>query len=101
VNQPVPSSRNLVLRLSSLIDQWRAQQETPTRVVIHCVAGAGRSGTFAGCLCVIQQLKSIQSADVFSSVLQLRAVRPQLVETLDQYRFIYEVAMEYADSQNL
>ena len=37
----------------------------------------------------------------FSSVLQLRAVRPQLVETLDQYRFIYEVAMEYADSQNL
>ena len=84
------------------------------------MAGAGRSGTFAGCLCVIQQLKSIQSADVFryvtffeyltvytclknifSSVLQLRAVRPQLVETLDQYRFIYEVAMEYADSQNL
>ena len=38
---------------------------------------------------------------IFSSVLQLRAVRPQLVETLDQYRFIYEVAMEYADSQNL
>ena len=37
----------------------------------------------------------------FSSVLQLRAVRPQLVETLDQYRFIYEVAMEYADSQQM
>jgi len=26
VNQPVPSSRNSVLRLSSLIDQWRAQR---------------------------------------------------------------------------
>ena len=37
----------------------------------------------------------------FSSVLQLRAVRPQLVETLEQYRFIYEVAMEYADCEAL
>jgi len=98
-HQPVPSSRNSVLRLSSLIDQFRANDgDTPTRVLVHCFAGAGRSGTFAACLCVIQQLKSIQTADVFSSVLQLRAVRPQLVETLDQYRFIYEVAMEYADS---
>ena len=30
VNQPVPSSRNSVLRLSSLIDQWRAQQVPKT-----------------------------------------------------------------------
>ena len=26
-------------------------------------------------------------------------MRPQLVETLEQYRFIYEVAMEYADNE--
>ena len=65
-HHPVPSSRNSVLRLSSLIDQFRADDgDTPTRVLVHCVAGAGRSGTFAACLCVIQQLKSIQTADVF------------------------------------
>jgi protein tyrosine phosphatase len=40
-------------------------QSEPTRVLVHCVAGAGRSGTFAGCVCVIQQLLAIQSADVF------------------------------------
>ncbi|CAG5080131.1 Oidioi.mRNA.OKI2018_I69.PAR.g9482.t1.cds [Oikopleura dioica] len=97
--QPVPSSRNAVLRLVSLIDQHRSTLPPGSRVLLHCVAGAGKSGTFASCYNVIQQLKSLQTADVFSSVLQLRAVRPQLVETLEQYRFIYEVAMEYADCE--
>jgi protein tyrosine phosphatase len=97
--QPVPSSRNAVLRLVSLIDQHRSTLPPGSRVLLHCVAGAGKSGTFASCYNVIQQLKTLQTADVFSSVLQLRAVRPQLVETLEQYRFIYEVAMEYADCE--
>lgn len=99
--QPVPSSRNAVLRLVSLIDQHRSNLAPGSRVLLHCVAGAGKSGTFASCYNVIQQLRTLQSADVFSSVLQLRAVRPQLVETLEQYRFIYEVAMEFADSQEM
>ena len=41
-------------------------------------------------------MRQIGEADIFASVLQLRSVRPQLVETLEQYRFIYEVAIEAA-----
>ena len=110
-DQTVPSSRNAVLRLVNLIKQSRAEQETPTRVLgkhfkkrfklnhynqVHCVAGAGRSGTFAACFCALEQMSQIDETDIFGSVLQLRSVRPQLVETLEQYRFIYEVAIEAA-----
>merc|ERR1712147_497044 len=99
-DQTVPSSRNAVLRLVNLIKQSRAEQETPTRVLVHCVAGAGRSGTFAACFCALEQLSQIDETDIFGSVLQLRSVRPQLVETLEQYRFIYEVAIEAAQHRN-
>ena len=110
-DQTVPSSRNAVLRLVNLIKQSRAEQETPTRVLgknlqivslfihsrkVHCVAGAGRSGTFAACFCALEQMSQIDETDIFGNVLQLRSVRPQLVETLEQYRFIYEVAIEAA-----
>merc|ERR1719210_2492612 len=95
-DQTVPSSRNAVLRLVNLINKSRSEQDTPTRVLVHCVAGAGRSGTFAGCFCALEQMSQIGETDIFGSVLQLRSVRPQLVETLEQYRFIYEVAIEAA-----
>ena len=41
-------------------------------------------------------MSQIGETDIFGSVLQLRSVRPQLVETLEHYRFIYEVAIEAA-----
>uniref|UniRef100_F7AJJ9 protein-tyrosine-phosphatase n=1 Tax=Ciona intestinalis TaxID=7719 RepID=F7AJJ9_CIOIN len=98
--QPVPYSRNSVLRIIQLISKWQSEcsvNHEPGRALVHCVAGAGRSGSFIACYNMCEQLRNEYSVDVFNIVQRLRNVRPQLVETLEQYRFCYEVGIEFAD----
>lgn len=98
--QPVPYSRNAVLRVIQLNMKWKGECERSGnhgRTVVHCVAGAGRSGTFVACHNMCEQMSCEYSADVFNNVQRLRNVRPHLVETLEQYRFCYEVGIEFAD----
>ncbi|CAK8689546.1 receptor-type tyrosine-protein phosphatase kappa-like isoform X2 [Clavelina lepadiformis] len=98
--QPVPLSRNAVLRVIQLVIKWQtecANSGNSGRTLVHCVAGAGRSGSFVSCYNMCEQLSHEYSVDVFNIVQRLRNVRPQLVETLEQYRFCYEVGIEYAD----
>lgn len=95
--QPVPYTRNAVLRVIQLVTKWQNEHSNDGRVLIHCVAGAGRSGTFAACYNLCMQLRREGVVDVFNIVQRLRNVRPQLVETLEQYRFCYEVGWDFAD----
>nr|CAB3265301.1 receptor-type tyrosine-protein phosphatase kappa [Phallusia mammillata] len=99
-SQPVPFSRNAVLRVVQLATKWQsecARNGDRGRVAVHCVAGAGRSGTFVACHNMCEQMRQEFSVDVFNIVQRLRNIRPQLVETLEQYRFCYEVGIEFAD----
>ena len=36
--------------------------------------------------------------DIFQTVKMLRIQRPAMVQTLDQYQFVYDTALEYLDS---
>ena len=108
----VPTSRNSTLRIISLLQKWRKEvahstgqtlspidgPEAPApRTLVHCIAGAGRSGTFSCCYNVVEQIMAEKSADIFSQALKLRSHRPQMIEGLDQYRFVYEVAGTFVD----
>nr|XP_039251754.1 receptor-type tyrosine-protein phosphatase mu-like [Styela clava] len=103
-NQPVPYTRNAVLRVIQLVTKWQTENNTPIastkdegRMLVHCLAGAGRSGTFVACYNMCMQLRQEFAVDVFNIVQRLRNIRPQLVETLEQYRFCYEVGWDFAD----
>uniref|UniRef100_H2Y4Y0 protein-tyrosine-phosphatase n=1 Tax=Ciona savignyi TaxID=51511 RepID=H2Y4Y0_CIOSA len=83
--QPVPYSRNSVLRVIQLITKWQSEcsvNHEQGRTLVHCVAGAGRSGTFVACYNMCEQLRDEYNVDVFNIVQRLRNIRPQLVETL-------------------
>jgi protein tyrosine phosphatase len=64
--------------------------------IVHCSAGIGRTGTF----CTIDHsLRRILAGDVTAldigqTIIQFRAQRSGMVQTKEQYRFVYEVLID-------
>ena len=69
--------------------------------VIHCSAGAGRTGTY---IVIDTQLKRIakrKTIDVYGNVKKLRNERPSMVWNRNQYIFIHKVLLEAIEHLNL
>ncbi|KAL4666958.1 hypothetical protein H8959_005647 [Pygathrix nigripes] len=59
--------------------------------------GGGRSGTFCACSTVLEMIRCHNLVDVFFAAKTLRNYKPNMVETMDQYHFCYDVALEYLE----
>ncbi|NXC83157.1 PTPRT phosphatase, partial [Cercotrichas coryphoeus] len=60
--------------------------------------GGGRSGTFCAICSVCEMIQQQNIIDVFHIVKTLRNNKSNMVESLEQYKFVYEVALEYLSS---
>uniref|UniRef100_A0A5K3F4M5 protein-tyrosine-phosphatase n=1 Tax=Mesocestoides corti TaxID=53468 RepID=A0A5K3F4M5_MESCO len=69
-------------------------------IVVHCSAGVGRTGAYIVLDILLQQLNQENSVNVFAVVAQLRSQRNFIVQTEDQYAFIYETLLEASLSGN-
>ncbi|PRP74754.1 hypothetical protein PROFUN_06615 [Planoprotostelium fungivorum] len=60
-------------------------------IIVHCSAGIGRTGTFLAIHMALQQVatSASPSIDVFETVLNLRVQRTGMVQSKDQYKFVY------------
>ncbi|CAI8013798.1 Receptor-type tyrosine-protein phosphatase delta [Geodia barretti] len=64
-------------------------------MVVHCSAGVGRTGTFIVIYSMIERMKANRrTVDVYGHVSLLRTQRNYMVQTEDQYFFIYEAVAE-------
>ncbi|XP_020798309.1 phosphatidylinositol phosphatase PTPRQ isoform X1 [Drosophila serrata] len=63
-------------------------------IVVHCSAGVGRTGTFIGLDLIMQRLKSESKINIFETVKKLRFQRMKMVQTLQQYTFLYACTYE-------
>ena len=72
------------------------KNENPT--VVHCSAGVGRTGTFISIYCLFKEIMSqIKNENlenihfsVFNMVRKLKEMRLLMVQTNEQYKFIYD-----------
>lgn len=58
--------------------------------IVHCSAGIGRTGTFVAIHSCLRQLRSMGRCDVRDTVVSLRRQRVGMVQTAEQYVFVYQ-----------
>ncbi|KAI4890859.1 hypothetical protein NFI96_026417, partial [Prochilodus magdalenae] len=77
--------------------QKQQQQSGNHPIVVHCSAGAGRTGTFIALSNILERVKAEGLLDVFQTVKSLRMKRPHMVQTVEQYDFCYRVVQDFVD----
>ncbi|OXB79192.1 UNVERIFIED_CONTAM: hypothetical protein H355_006651, partial [Colinus virginianus] len=89
----VPRNPAQLLYLVEMVN--KNVSESPTGpVLVHCSAGIGRTGTFIALDFLLKMAKAEGKVDVFHCVQKLREQRVCMVQTKEQYAFLYEVLLE-------
>ncbi|XP_018418112.1 PREDICTED: receptor-type tyrosine-protein phosphatase T isoform X4 [Nanorana parkeri] len=94
-----PPSKRSILKVVQRLEKWQEQYDgREGRTVVHCLNGGGRSGTFCAICSVCEMIQQQNIIDVFHTVKTLRNNKANMVEALEQYKYVYEVALEYLNS---
>uniref|UniRef100_A0A3P9NCD3 protein-tyrosine-phosphatase n=1 Tax=Poecilia reticulata TaxID=8081 RepID=A0A3P9NCD3_POERE len=65
-------------------------------IIVHCSAGIGRTGCFIASSICCQQLRETGHVDILETVCQLRLDRAGMIQTTEQYQFLYSTLAQYS-----
>ncbi|XP_048252744.1 uncharacterized protein LOC125380980 isoform X2 [Haliotis rufescens] len=65
------------------------------KVLVHCHDGASVSGVFCSVLNIISRLRLDRDGDIFLSIRELQCVRPQFIQSFEDYQLCYSIVKEY------
>lgn len=66
----------------------------PGVILIHCSAGVGRTGAFIAIDYLLDAVQAEDSIDVYNYACSMRRDRVNMIQTLDQYVFVYDALLE-------
>eukprot|EP00057_Strongylocentrotus_purpuratus_P015831 XP_011670305.1 PREDICTED: receptor-type tyrosine-protein phosphatase epsilon [Strongylocentrotus purpuratus] len=88
----VPKHTSSLLKFIKEVKADHGQFTHP--LIIHCSAGVGRTGVVISIDSVVAHAKTTRMVDVFNFVTNIRQKRPYMVQTQEQYAFIYGAVLE-------
>lgn len=86
-----------LLQLVEEVEEHR--KSIPTNagpIIVHCSAGIGRTGCFIASCIGCQQLRHSRLVDILGIVCRLRLDRGGMVQTTEQYQFLYATLAQYS-----
>ncbi|XP_056130259.1 tyrosine-protein phosphatase non-receptor type 7-like [Lampris incognitus] len=103
----IPQCTSPLLRLVDEVETYRksllepssqpipALVPSPGPIIVHCSAGIGRTGCFIASTIGCQQLRDTGQVDILEIVCQLRLDRGGMIQTPEQYHFLYTTLAQY------
>ncbi|KAL5016211.1 hypothetical protein ScPMuIL_005800 [Solemya velum] len=88
----VPKTVTALIDFRNKVCSTRVSGQGP--YIVHCSAGIGRTGTFIGLDYLISQGQGEKRVDVFNVICKMRHQRTHLVQTHEQYEFLYDALVE-------
>ncbi|KAL3102606.1 hypothetical protein niasHT_022893 [Heterodera trifolii] len=82
------------VELRRRVRQWMEKSPVDAPIVVHCSNGGGRSGAFLALDANLELLQRTGQLDVYEYGRTLANSRQHLIDTVDQYIFIYDVLCE-------
>uniref|UniRef100_H2YNB4 protein-tyrosine-phosphatase n=1 Tax=Ciona savignyi TaxID=51511 RepID=H2YNB4_CIOSA len=90
----IPITTTGLHRLKQAVMEQHKKSGESKPIVVHCSAGAGRTGTFIAFDSLSMQMNDRPSINVFDSVVNLRMQRMDMVQTQNQYMFLHKLVAE-------
>ncbi|XP_072019233.1 receptor-type tyrosine-protein phosphatase mu-like [Amphiura filiformis] len=81
-----------ILNFRRVVREYEADSSALT--VVHCSAGVGRTGAYISVDTQLDQAQHSGIVDVYKYVSEMRQQRCKMVQTAEQYQFIYEALLE-------
>ncbi|KAA0194711.1 hypothetical protein HAZT_HAZT006014 [Hyalella azteca] len=91
----VPASEAALLKLIRSVRARVGESESLVPILVHCSAGAGRTGTFIALWNLQQQHQRGAPIDIDATILKIREDRSLLVQSKEQYLFVFKCFAEY------
>lgn len=90
----VPTSTNSLVELMNMVERWR-QRTDYGPVCVVSPDGRSRCGVYCAANACIEQVIQHGEVDIFQAVRTVRRHRPQLVETITEYKYCYDLVLHY------
>ncbi|CAL1275718.1 unnamed protein product [Larinioides sclopetarius] len=91
----VPTYPLALIEMMQNVKDFQKEQQKATPWVLHCSAGVGRSGTMMVLDSALEMSLAEGKVDVLGILYKMRQQRLNLIETVDQYTFVYRALVEY------
>ncbi|XP_071839887.1 uncharacterized protein [Apostichopus japonicus] len=88
----VPKKMTALLSFVKMVKDGQRANQVP--LLVHCSDGAGATGTFLAIYCLLDDLSDENEISVFEFVKRMRKNRIGMVQSEDQYMFVYDILLE-------